>query len=196
MSHPVELIPTQGTPLIKPELSYLENIIDKKVNHVALGCFEAIVHWFLTSFSCCFSSYNKLYQEQLASTKHFSDGTVIKDLTAGKIVSVITERPDLAVNYNTDYIALNNCKVLSSLNGIRLFGQNDPNTDHVVVEDSKEQAGEIIITAYERTGNVKVAIVNKHFPLHRADTGNVYLIKEIYEECRRTRDWQGFYPVR
>ncbi|HEX2583045.1 MAG TPA: hypothetical protein VHL30_02905, partial [Chlamydiales bacterium] len=161
---------------------------------VALGCFEAIVHWFLTTFSCCFCSYNKLYQEALASTKHFSDGTVIKDLTAGKIVSVISERPDLAVTYNTEYIALNNCKVLFSLNGVRLFGKNDSNTDHIVVEDSTDQPGEIIITEYERTGNVKVAIVNKNFPLHRADTGNVYLIKEIYEQCRRTREWHEFYP--
>ncbi len=195
MENQIQLIPVQGTPLDPPKpLSYLEAIIDKKVNNVALSCFETIVHWVLTTFSCFYPAYDRLYKEQLSIVKHFSDGTIIKDLTAGKIVSIITERPDLAVNFNTDYIALNNHKVLFIPNGPRLLGKNDYNTDHIVVKNDPADPTFIIITEYQRTGNVKEDIVNTHRLFYRQDTGNVYLTEEAINQCLQNNDWAGFSP--
>jgi hypothetical protein len=45
--------------------SYLENIVDKKINNAALSCFEKFVDWFLTVFSCFYPSYNRFYCAQL-----------------------------------------------------------------------------------------------------------------------------------
>ena len=53
---------------VQPQVSsYLATIIDKKINHVALGCFERIVDWFMTLFSCCYPAYNNLYLEKLVN---------------------------------------------------------------------------------------------------------------------------------
>ena len=46
--------------------SYLSNIIHKKVHNIALGCVASLVHWFLTTFSCLYPSYSRLYQLRLA----------------------------------------------------------------------------------------------------------------------------------
>ena len=51
------------------DLPYLETIIYKKVNKLALSCFEAIVHWFLTTFTCCYADYNRHYQAELAKAE-------------------------------------------------------------------------------------------------------------------------------
>ncbi|HEX2582714.1 MAG TPA: hypothetical protein VHL30_01210 [Chlamydiales bacterium] len=49
-------------------LSYLENIVHKKVNNVALTCFECVVHWFLTTalVSCFYPAYDRLYKAEVA----------------------------------------------------------------------------------------------------------------------------------
>jgi hypothetical protein len=46
--------------------SYLENIIARKVSGAALSCFESFVHCFLTTFSCLYPSYQRLYQAEIA----------------------------------------------------------------------------------------------------------------------------------
>ena len=46
--------------------SYLETIAWKKVNDKALTCFETIVYWFVTLFSCCYPAYERFYNEERA----------------------------------------------------------------------------------------------------------------------------------
>jgi len=48
---------------LNPLSPYLQTILNKKVNGKALTCFQLIVHWFLTTFSCCYPAYNRLYNE-------------------------------------------------------------------------------------------------------------------------------------
>jgi hypothetical protein len=160
MSHALQINNLQATSSVpaptQPQLSYLETIIDKKIKNIALGCFEKIVHWFLTTFSCCCPSYKRRYEDQLSRIKYFSDGTVIKDLTPEKIVKVFSQKSDQ--NINIDYIALNNKKVLFTgfRNRIVLFG-SQYFTDHVVVKDGKNYSGEVIITEYETTNTLDFA---------------------------------------
>ncbi len=60
--------------LDKPKpLSYLENIAHKKVTNLALTCFESLVHWFLTTFSCFYPAYDKLYKAEVAKLSVVND---------------------------------------------------------------------------------------------------------------------------
>ncbi len=215
MINPTQLNHVEGTPLDPPrQLSYLEAIIDKKVNNVALGCFETIVHWFLTTFSCFYPSYDRLYQKQSrdkcfsdgrlyqAQTKYFRDGTVITDLTAKNIVSVITERepqpprPQHPVMLKPiDYIALNGFKVLftADKNARMLFGQ-EYNTDRVKVKDFSGHLGQFIIKEYEKTGNVNKDVVDTNHIYHREGTGRVYLTEKARQECIQSGNWENLVP--
>jgi len=67
VSQPVQLNNLLAPSAPLQELSFLERIIDKKVNGVALSCFEAFVDWFLTTFCCCCSYYEKRYQERFSA---------------------------------------------------------------------------------------------------------------------------------
>ena len=65
-------------PARKIPLSYLDTIIDKKVNGAALTCLEKIVDWFLTTFSCFNRGYNERYQEKL--TNRITDNILYSDV--------------------------------------------------------------------------------------------------------------------
>jgi len=47
---------------------YLENIIDKKIHHVALSRLEKIVDWALCTCSCFYPAYHRLYQQRLVQS--------------------------------------------------------------------------------------------------------------------------------
>jgi len=69
---------------VQPQVSsYLATIIDKKINHVALSCFERIVDWFMTLFSCCYPAYNNLYLEKLVNQlpRQIQDPEVVPEPT-------------------------------------------------------------------------------------------------------------------
>jgi len=45
--------------------SYLENIAFDKAHRVAMSCFKALIHWFMTTFSCFYPAYNLFYNEEM-----------------------------------------------------------------------------------------------------------------------------------
>ena len=45
--------------------SYLENIAFDKAHGVAMSCFKALIHWFMTTFSCFYPAYNLFYNEEM-----------------------------------------------------------------------------------------------------------------------------------
>ena len=67
-----------------PQLTFIENIVNKRVQKEALTCLETLVHWFLTAFSCCYPAYDRLYQEKVVedSTRRANAANAIR--TAGE----------------------------------------------------------------------------------------------------------------
>jgi len=152
-----------------PKISdYLQTVIDNKVSGVALTCIQELVHWFLTTFSCFYPSYNQIYQtkEEHSRIRHFSDGTVLKDLTAEKVASV--------KGIGLEYIALNGYRVIftGSKHSVILFGKAY-NTDHIIVEDQKGHPKQFVITEHETTGSTKQTVV---------DTNKVFCFSEFTGE--------------
>jgi len=172
MTSTIQRTNVQAQPEQPQELSFLEKIIDKKVNGVALSCFEAIVDWFLTTFSCCYPGYSKLYEEKRVNIIHFA-GTYIEDRTAKKIVTVTEDdRRNQALLQgmtrvpHRHYITLNNHKVIfSGIPGRAVLYGAQYFTDHLVITDRVDHPGQVLIKEYETTGAIKDNIVdtNKQF---------------------------------
>ena len=142
------------------EFSFLERLAIKKVNGVALTCFEKIVDWVLTLFSCCCSSYAEKCRPKITDI----NGAPIEDYTVRKIVTVTANIDPLATflanrAVHIHYVTLNVHKVLFARQGHMFFG-TQYNTDHLVVKDVVDHPGQVRITEYETTGTVKEAIVD------------------------------------
>lgn len=58
---------------------WLESIIEKKTNEIALSCFEAIAHWFLTTFSCFYPAYSRLYNYNLPEAREIRGDIKFED---------------------------------------------------------------------------------------------------------------------
>jgi hypothetical protein len=151
---------------------YLKTIIENKVNGVALTCFQCLVHWFLTTFSCCHSTYNKLYDQKMqkATQAHtlskgnqvldltskkqvhtFPNGNQVLDLTSKKIVSIQTiQRNDTGLPVH--FILLNGKKVIfdeSNSSPSLWYGDNE--RSNVIVENAGTFPYEIDIRQEKRT---------------------------------------------
>jgi len=130
--------------------SCLENIIDKKIQDVALNKLERLIHWICSWIYC---PYQTLYQAKMARVHTFSDGAAkLFDATTQGIVKIDFE-------WDTDFIAINHKKVLfNPKHNMEVRFSRKADTDFVVVrDDAKRRAGWFEVSEQEisRPGNAK-----------------------------------------
>jgi hypothetical protein len=155
----------------EPLYQFLENIIEKKVAHVALNVFEKIVDYICRHV---YGAYSLRLEHSSRSRLHyFRDGAILHDQTKNRLIGIRCEtrfnlvtRAMLGAMHDAqhpsdervDYITINGVDVRFDHrpNIDTLFGQSY-GTNCVVVKDN---ANEIIIKEYETSGNVKKWSVN------------------------------------
>lgn len=166
----IPLLRINNLPQISP---YLENVIYKKVNGLALRCFELITDWFLRICCCFYPAYRRLSKLQATSPcnpaggkfvdttglldrfpdkaerlHHFLDGTGILDLTAGKIFGWAHGTNQIVLN-SRYYVFFHPHKYHDkSLGG---FGRVN-NTLYLTLEDHAGHPGQVKITEYKTGG--------------------------------------------
>lgn len=145
-------VPAQ-MPQVYPIPMWLGDILNKKVNNVAMSCFERIVHWFCNHF---YKAYHEFYIHKTTGTVHkFMDGTLLFDKTNERIAGIKKvqfqnllpggPKPD-----PIDYITLNGKKVLfTTQDKADLIFAKHTFTESVTVENVPDAAGVIKITEQE-----------------------------------------------
>jgi len=189
----------QAQPEQIQELSFLERIIDKKINRVPLSCFEAIVDWFLTAFSCCYPGYKKLYDEKVVSYKHFPDGTPVEDRTVRKIIEIKHQQSEgirLDDNvqfagglwYDSDYLAAGDYKIyFTGLENKEVLFGSKYNTERVIVEEATDDREKLLIKEVKKDGTLKqftVDISTIYLRQYREGMVGYYELVYLTEEAR------------
>ena len=162
---------------------YLEKIIDKKVDKIALSCLETFVHWILITFSCFYPKYKAFYEARNCGVQgkkfvdtthlldrfadkerrlhHFPDGVGLFDLTDRKIVLCMPRsqgcfmRP-LKSSAELD-LYLNQKVVMLNvldLDPTHPFSKEN-NTDYVTVQNIPKASNKIKITEHKMNGTTK-----------------------------------------
>jgi len=173
--------------------AYLENIIDKKVNFIALSFFEKIADWFCSIFWCGYASLSELR----VGTPHAFSGTVLYDRTAARIANVAQHSLVNLITQNTSErfdVTLDGREVVFAahpqIEGAVLeclFGRQH-NTERMMVTDG-DQPGIYQIIEHETTGNVK----NWRISTEQEYSLQTYFIGTGFEQF--FREPQGLMPI-
>jgi hypothetical protein len=197
------VVDSDEAPPLRP---FLEKIIDKKVDHVALGIFESIIDFFCTYF---YADYHKRFEYRMSDLNfeeenaddtepsqakaiaekvlHFMDGAPLYDRTHAQRIAI--EQPEL-FNIFTREKTLGNDQIL--IDGKPVYFSPDPNkivlfgkkfgTEEVFVTDVKECPELVIIYEREQTKNLKAWCVDTSQPTKKVTMGGQLPLfdKEIF----------------
>lgn len=190
---------------IPPLSPFLEKIINKKVDHIALSIFESIVDFFCTCFysaynkrlECCMSDLhfdehedeseekeNSPAKAVAAKVLHFMDGAPLYDRTYSQRIEIKrSELFDLVTRKRTlgdDQIIIDGKPVYFTPDPSSklLFGKNF-GTKEVIVTDVKECPELVIIYEREQTDNLKAWCVDTTQPTKKVTMGGQLSLFEI-----------------